>query len=105
MDRPEFVLFRDTWRVRVTTAMNMRGSIKWRISVAVELRIDSLQTLLHGISYHPDLSLLSEYECEYHISQKWLLVHRETVYGEIWVSNESRRPVQAAFANTASRAV
>ena len=52
MDRPEFVLFRDTWgervnttwgeRVnttwgeRVNTAMKIRGSIKWRISVPPE---------------------------------------------------------------------
>jgi hypothetical protein len=36
MDRPEFVLYRDTWRVRVNTAMKMRGSIKRRISLPAE---------------------------------------------------------------------
>ena len=39
MDRPEFVLFRDTWGERVNTAMKIRGSIKWRISLPPEMLI------------------------------------------------------------------
>ena len=48
---------------------------------------DSLQTLLHGISYHPDISVLSEYESINFIGASRCVISNVVLYYSIYKHN------------------